>query len=240
MRRSRAGLAACGILLATLLACALVPSRLVELVAVPVVAGLFAIEFDRSGGVIATRIVKIAGRLLPKPARGANTDEWTDHVLATGEAGLRPVLVAMGIAMCAAPRIALRLRAGPKLGRYIVGLLAAAYGVMSADHKRSGPEFWRLVQAFTRMPALYAAPLLAPLALRSQSRTLVRRLSYPIGIAGWWGMASVTSPTGNWWLQQLIFLTVTATTLFGWTILMLKFDAVITFAYRLAGMTEDG
>jgi hypothetical protein len=54
-------------------------SAVIAVVLTPVVAGLLVIELDRSGGLLATRIVRLAGVLLPKRARREHADEWGLH-----------------------------------------------------------------------------------------------------------------------------------------------------------------
>ncbi len=130
----RGSLEVCIVLGMTLATCALVASTTVIAVTVaPVVAGLLVIELDRGGGPIATGIVRSASRLLPKSARAENADEWADHVLSAGDVGLRPVLVALEIAIVSAPRIALRLRLRPLAGRYLLALFVVPLDVVRAD-----------------------------------------------------------------------------------------------------------
>ena len=82
---------------------------------------LLAIELDRSGGLFGTRIVRLASVIFPKRVRQEHADEWADHVLSAGEAGFRPVIAAIELAVVTAPRMALRLRVRPAAGRYILG-----------------------------------------------------------------------------------------------------------------------
>jgi hypothetical protein len=90
------GLTVCIVLALVLILATLEASNtIVALALMPVIAGLLVTEFDRSGGLIATRIVRLASRLLPKSRRADYADEWVDHVLAAGDEGLHPVLAAL-------------------------------------------------------------------------------------------------------------------------------------------------
>jgi hypothetical protein len=86
--------------------------------------GLLVIEIDRSGRALAVRIVALAAWLVPKRLRANVEDEWRDHVLSAGEEGLRPVAVALSIALRAAPRLAVRYRLRRRAARFVGGLLS--------------------------------------------------------------------------------------------------------------------
>jgi len=86
------GLGVCVVLAALLIACALVTKSIVATLAGSVLCALLAIELDRSGGLIGVRLVRLASRLVPRRVRNDYADEWTDHVLSAGEAGMRPVM----------------------------------------------------------------------------------------------------------------------------------------------------
>jgi hypothetical protein len=108
--RSPNPLVVCGTLGALVAICALVPSSPLTAALLPVVAALLAAEIDRTGRLLAVRIVAGAGRFLPTAVREDHVAEWRDHVLSVGEEGLRPVLTALFIAVRAAPALAFRLR----------------------------------------------------------------------------------------------------------------------------------
>jgi hypothetical protein len=87
-------------------------SSLLAFVLLPLTVALLAAELDREGGRIAVRIVDLASRVLPRHSRVDHRDEWVDHVLSSGEVGVRPGLSAIAIALIAAPRLALAERLG--------------------------------------------------------------------------------------------------------------------------------
>jgi hypothetical protein len=96
----------------------LLPAPL-AVVATGVLLTLLAAELDRSGRLIALRLVRAAARMLPSRMREDNKSQWVDHVLCAGEAGLRPVLVALWIAVMAAPRLAFRYRVRTRAAIYV-------------------------------------------------------------------------------------------------------------------------
>ena len=58
---------------------------------------LLAAEVNRTGGVLAVRLVKLAVRFVPSEQRADAEAEWTDHVRSAGEHGLRPLWHAASI-----------------------------------------------------------------------------------------------------------------------------------------------
>jgi hypothetical protein len=104
---------------------ALGPS-LLAVVLLPLVIALLAGELDREGGRVAVRIVDFASRMLPKHSRADHRDEWRDHVLASGEVGVRPGLSAIAIALIAAPRLAVAEHLGEYGGFSFLGRLGPA------------------------------------------------------------------------------------------------------------------
>jgi hypothetical protein len=118
--RSPNPLAVCGTLGALLAICALVPSSPLTAALLPLVAALLAAEVDRTGRLLAVRIVTAACRLLPVAVREDHVAEWRDHVLSVGEEGLRPVLTALFIAVRAAPALAFRLRVRVAAARWLL------------------------------------------------------------------------------------------------------------------------
>ena len=91
-----------------------------------VLLALLAAELDRSGRLIALRLVRAAARVLPSQMREDAESQWVDHVLCAGEAGLRPVFVALWIGVMAAPRLAFRYRVRTRAAIY-VGRLFLTY-----------------------------------------------------------------------------------------------------------------
>jgi hypothetical protein len=96
-----------------------------------VCVGLLATELDRSGRLLGLGIVRRATSLLPVRLREGAADEWSDHVLAAGEHGMRPVLVAVSIALLAAPRMAVRYRVRPWVAHRLGDLLYAYASTVS-------------------------------------------------------------------------------------------------------------
>lgn len=108
------------VLLATVVMVGTAVRSMVSLLLAGLAMGLLASEVDRSGRVFGVRIVRAASWLLPARLREDCATDWEDHVLCAGEEGLRPVLAALGIALIAAPRIAVQVRVRPVVGRYIL------------------------------------------------------------------------------------------------------------------------
>lgn len=106
-------------------------SPAVVAVVVGVLANLLAAEVDRSGGAYARWLVRQAGRMLPRAERARWVEEWTDHVLAAGEDGLRPLLVAWEVLIVTAPWTAWEAWwRGPLPGPDSARLLAELYGFL--------------------------------------------------------------------------------------------------------------
>ena len=242
MRRppSSGRLTACAVLGLILVGCALIASAtMVVLVLAPVVAGLLASALDRSGGLIATRMVRLASCLLPANVRTENGDEWVDHVMSAGEVGLRPVLIAIEIACVTAPKIALRLRLRPLAGRYILALFLTAIEVVRADprERRRGSTF-SLAKAVVRLGALYTLPLLALPTMRRTDLALRRWLLYAIGFATEFGLSTLTNGM-SFWLVAIVSSTAGLITLCLSMLVVLKHEVVIQFASRLAGSDHE-
>jgi hypothetical protein len=100
------------------------PLLLIEFVGVPIVVALVAAELDREGGWLAVRVISLATLLLPEISRREHEDEWIDHVLASGEEGLRPLLTALTIALLAAPSVAVAERVPAGIREEPLGSLA--------------------------------------------------------------------------------------------------------------------
>ena len=182
-RPEQGGIAACAVLFAMLLGCALAASAtLVAIVVAPVVGGLLVCELDRSGWLVARSIVRLAGRLLPQRVRQDHIDEWADHLASAGEDGLRPVLAAVKIAFVSAPRLGLRLWLRPFAGNYILALFLATTEVVRADpdERRRGSVI-SAAKAVVRLNALYATPLLAFVMMRRARFSLPRWILYAVG-----------------------------------------------------------
>jgi hypothetical protein len=109
----------------------LLPAPL-AVVASGLLLALLAAEVDRSGRLIALRLVRSAAKLLPSRIREGNEAQWTDHVLCAGEMGLRPVVVALWIVFMGAPRLAFRYRVRTRAAIY-VGQLFLSY--QDVEHK---------------------------------------------------------------------------------------------------------
>jgi hypothetical protein len=105
---------------------ALPPSPLTMLLGTIFVA-LLASELDRSGRHLGLWIVRAAAYLLPARVRTDAQAEWTDHVLSAGDAGMRPVLAAISIALLGAPRLALSYRFRLRAAKWASELLSAYF-----------------------------------------------------------------------------------------------------------------
>lgn len=135
---------------------------------------LLAAEVDRSGRLVALRVVGLAVRLLPPKRRDDLESEWRDHVLLAGEDGLRPVIAAGSIV-----RAALRLAF-----RYRVRIAAAVHlmGFMSSQ----GDTFTKTTQAakrrgfLARLPTTFAGVMACALAMPSQMIAPQRTRHWPI------------------------------------------------------------
>lgn len=125
-------LTACAVLIALVAVCFVVRSLPGAAVFLPILLGLLAAELDRTGGVVAVRIVKSGGRLLPAKDREHLVEEWTDHVLSAGEAGMRPVGAALSILIFAAIRLAFRLRVRRQLAGFL-GFVVLGYVMVILD-----------------------------------------------------------------------------------------------------------
>jgi hypothetical protein len=123
-RRPNGDLTACLVLTAILAGCAYFVSAVTATIGI-VVAALLGAEIDRSGRLIASRLVGLASLLLPEVYRRDHADEWVDQVLCAGKAGIRPVLTALGIALLAAPRIGMRLRTAGAAMKFLRAWLLA-------------------------------------------------------------------------------------------------------------------
>jgi hypothetical protein len=152
----RGTLVICAALALVLVLCAVVASSspIVAFALMPLIAGLLAIEVDRRGELLAERIVRLGGRLVPERARVDCVDEWIDHVLAADEGGLHPVWEAVQIALLAAPRIAGRRF----LGRYLLGLMTAIQNIVWREEVDSPIQ---ASKAMFRFWALAMVPVLA-------------------------------------------------------------------------------
>jgi hypothetical protein len=104
--------AACGDQLGSLLTVAIGGAVVVGL-------AVFSNDVDRNAANIGVAIVTFAARLIPRAEREACTAEWADHVLAASEdgQGLRPILKGIGIALGAAPILAVLVRYDPQRRR---------------------------------------------------------------------------------------------------------------------------
>ncbi|HTX32875.1 MAG TPA: hypothetical protein VMD09_15935 [Solirubrobacteraceae bacterium] len=213
-------MAVCLLLVATLVVCTVVVSPITAVLA-PVIAGLLAAELDRSGHLVAVRVVRVASLLLPKNIRGDHADEWIDQVLCDGEAGLRPVLSAICIAVFAAPRIAVRRRLLGKLLTYVVCLLAASTDFFQVQRRDPPKHGARAVWAALRYALGWTG--LAVLTFVSRRRLLgyfasgdslrrLRHLAPVIGGAFWAGAFAIQfSGLGTLVLSQTADLVYGAT-----------------------------
>jgi len=118
-------LTVCALLAGAVLALANAGNHPLTLAALPVVATLLAAELDRSGGLLAVRVVRLASRALPRAVRAEHADDWKDYVLEVGEQGMRPLLAALWIAVRATPPLLFRLRVRLAAGFAIRHLLIA-------------------------------------------------------------------------------------------------------------------
>lgn len=211
MRRpSASGSAAtCGALLLLILlgSARRASTPVIATVVTPILLSLLANELDRSGGLIARPIVRLASWLLPRNIRTANADEWQDHVLCAGEQGLRPVGIALQIALITAPRIALRSHLRPAAGRYLLALVDTALDVLAKGPrgKSRAAEWISLGKALIRISALPALPALALLTMRRHS-VPPRWLTYAIGTLALLVQPYAiprSSPLSSFWIQSL-------------------------------------
>lgn len=179
-KRTGGDLTVCIVLLAILVACGFVASPFAAIVAA-LVAALLGAQIDRSGRLIAVRVVNLASLLLPTADRSDHADEWIDQVLCDGEAGLRPVFTALGIAFRAAPRLALRLRIGRRVFKY-VGAFVLAYmeyvGIDSSNMTPPPPKkgIAALFAAALYMCAVPGLVVAAILRIRTGRRLSRRRI----------------------------------------------------------------
>lgn len=196
--------------------------------------GLLASEVDRSGRVFGVRIVRAASWLLPARLREGWATDWEDHVLCSGEEGLRPVLAALGIALIAAPRIAVQVRVRPVVGRYILAWLLVAVEVIRADpaEQRRGSTI-SAVKAVVRLGALPVTPLLALTVVRRVERALPRCLLYAIGFAVEWCLSWVTVGTPIWIEAPAVCGAAIVTLSIG-ALVVMKSETIIRFATGLA------
>ena len=236
-KRGRGGLAACAALSLVLIAFTVV--SWLAIMALPVVAGMLAIELDRSGGVMARRIVWLASWLLPKRVRKDYFDEWSDHVLTAGEEGLRPVLAAIEIACVSAPQIALSLRLRPAAGRYILALFMVAIDVARADpdEKRRGSTI-STVKAILRLPALFITPILAVPVMRRAGLPVPRWALYVAGTLIEFGLSTAAAGAPVW--QGALLLGAMQVTVMSIAmVVVIKHEAVIRFASRWATISDE-
>jgi hypothetical protein len=189
-RRPTGSLKTCLFYLALLVLYALLglPSTgLIGVLALVVVA-LFASELDRSGVLIAVPIVKLAGRLLVSCDRRDHIDEWVDQILSEGEAGLRPVFTAIGIAVRAAPRVALRqrhvrLRCQTRVLGYGLAFIVAYAEQLGFDEESKSEQ---RVSSASALLFIAGAPALGLQAiLVGRSHKLRRELVAALGLAIW-------------------------------------------------------
>ena len=240
-RPNPSGAAACIVLVVLLVACALMmSSALIAVVLTPVIAGLLVIELDRSGGLFATRIVRLASVLLPKRVRREHADEWADHVLSLGEAGLRPVIAAIAIALVAAPKIALRLRVRPAAGRYILALFLVAIEIVRADpdERRRGSTV-SATKAILRLPALWTAPVMAVAVFRRMECTLPRWLFYATGTAIDLALSNMFAGLVPIWVGVPLLVLIQAAIMAVGIVVTLKHEALIRFASRWIGPLDE-
>jgi hypothetical protein len=100
------------LLIATALTIIVAGSAWVGVALVPFFAALIAAEIDRGSGEMATAIVRVAARALPRAKRAELREEWIDHVQTAGERGVLPLTRAASILFIAAPTLAIGLRVG--------------------------------------------------------------------------------------------------------------------------------
>jgi hypothetical protein len=158
---------------------AALPASPLTAVLVAIFVGLLAVELDRSGRHIALRLVSAACRLLPVLVRSDMEAEWRDHVLSAGEAGTRPLLAALSIALWAAPRMAfshhIRIRAAVR----VIGLSATQSDLVDAARERRR-------RASIMVAALPAVTLLYLTCGRRAARCPLFLLAV-VGTAAWVG-----------------------------------------------------
>jgi hypothetical protein len=169
---------ACLVLAALVTVLASVPSSTLTAVLIAISVGLLVVELDRSGRHVALRVVSLAAHLLPVRIRGDFEAEWCDHVLSAGEAGMRPVLASLSIALYAM-RLALKHRARLRAAKYVVGLFATHTAVRDAaidvDRWNAG-RIGKLCTLCIVLTALPMATLLYVVRGRKAARTSVALL----------------------------------------------------------------
>lgn len=171
------------LLIALLFAASAIPSSVAGLL-VPLLVALLANELDRSGRLIGVPVVRVAALLVSRERRYELREEWTDHVLAVGADGLAPVLIALGIALSAAPRIAAQTRLRPWFDRYITALLDTADEVLCLEKLRylpgRGSTAVAAVGSFIGPGAVIWIPVVALVRMRCR-RPLSPLLAIPLG-----------------------------------------------------------
>lgn len=229
----RGSLGSC-VLLAALAALATGVDTVVSVLVGGLFLGLLVAELDRSGRLLGVWIVRAASWLLPKRCRQSHASEWRDHILCAGDEGLKPVLVAVHIAILGAPRIAVRLRMQPLLWRYVLALMLAAVQVVRADpgERRRGSTF-SACKACVRLAALPVTPLLALPVARRLERILPRWLLYATGLTIQWWLASLTGRT-PFWIVALLVIAWTAALLLAGIGIVLASERLVPFAARMA------
>jgi hypothetical protein len=194
---------ACAVLIAFVALCFAVPSFPGAAILLPILLGLFAAELDRTGGVVGVRIVRFGGRLVPARCREPLVDEWVDHVLSAGDAGLRPVGAAFSILIFAALRLAFRLRVRRRIATFL-GYIVVSWMRVSEDTtnmlERRFPEAygpspeelqvdeppplrWFALAAIRSTAALPALPIGAVMLLRGRRMPCIA--AYAIGVVLW-------------------------------------------------------
>lgn len=108
--------------------------------------------------------------------------EWHDHVISAGEAGTRPVLAALSIALWAAPRMAISHRVRLRAAKFVLGLFQTQSEVVGAvlaplreSKKKSKRDIHLGVVAL--MTALPMVTIMYPLRGR-------RAAQYPLALLG--------------------------------------------------------
>ena len=172
----------------------ILPSSPLTGVLAAILTALLASELDRSGRHIALRITAVASRCLPPDLRDQFLTEWEDHVLTAGEAGARPVLAALSIALWGAPRMALRYRTRVRVARYIWGLFLAQRQALESmlplpDKQR---KFARNMAAHRALMAVIGTGYLYLLLGRRRADRCPRWLL--VGIGGMFTLACLPGP----------------------------------------------
>ena len=213
---------------------------LIAVVVTPVIAGLLVIELDRE-----RRSVRDADRsarqsLLPKRVRREHADEWADHVVSVGEAGLRPLIAAIPIAVVAAPKVALRLRVRPAAGRYILALFLVAIEIVRADpdERRRGSTI-SATKAILRLPALCTAPVMAVAVFRRMELKLPRSLFYATGTAMELALSNAVARLVPIWVGVPLLVLIQGAIMTAGIVVTLKHEAVIRFASRWIGPLHE-